>query len=82
MSQQENTPKKVSEIKEILNLEILPFGADLPVSHYGQFFTSPCFPVFKGYNPFPPTSNQEIISPYNINTLSSIEVTRIKENIN
>ena len=30
------------------------------------------------FNPLPLMSDQEIISPYNINTISSIEVIRIK----
>ena len=30
------------------------------------------------FNPLPPMSDQEITSPYNINTLLSIEVMRIK----
>ena len=30
------------------------------------------------FNPLPPMSDQEIISPYNINTISSIEVIRTK----
>ena len=33
------------------------------------------------FNPLPPMSDQEIISSYNINTISSIEVIRIKQNI-
>ena len=33
-------------------------------------------------NPLPLMSDQEGISPHNINTISSIEVMRIKQNIN
>ena len=33
-------------------------------------------------NPFTPTSDQDRISPYNINTLSSRQVMRIEKNIN
>ena len=33
-------------------------------------------------NPFTPTSDQDRISPYNINTISSREVTRIEKNVN
>ena len=33
-------------------------------------------------NPFTPTSDQDRISPYNINTISSRQVMRIEENIN
>ena len=33
-------------------------------------------------NPFTPTSDQERISPYNINTISSRQVMRIEKNIN
>ena len=44
-----------------------------------KFFMSHCFPVFKGFNSFPPMSDQEKIFPYNINTISSIVVMRIKE---
>ena len=33
-------------------------------------------------NPFTPTSNQDRISPYNINTVSSRQVMRIEKNIN
>ena len=35
-----------------------------------------------GFNPLPPISDQERISPYNINTISSIVVMRITQNIN
>ena len=34
------------------------------------------------FNHFIPTSDQEIISPYNINTISSRQVMRIEKNIN
>ena len=34
------------------------------------------------FNPLPPMSDQERISPYIINTTSSIEVMRVKKNIN
>ena len=33
-------------------------------------------------NPFTPTSDQDRISPYNINTISSKQVMRIEKNIN
>ena len=33
-------------------------------------------------NPFTPTSDQDRISPYNINTISSRQVMRIEKNIN
>ena len=33
-------------------------------------------------NPFIPTSDQDRISPYNINTVSSRQVMRIEKNIN
>ena len=33
-------------------------------------------------NPFTPISDQERISPYNINTISSRQVMRIEKNIN
>ena len=33
-------------------------------------------------NPFTPMSDQDRISPYNINTISSRQVMRIKKNIN
>ena len=37
----------------------------------------------KGFiNPFIPTSDQDRISPYNINTISSRQVMRIEKNIN
>ena len=35
-----------------------------------------------GINPFTPTSDQDRISPYNINTISSREVMRIEKNVN
>ena len=35
-----------------------------------------------GVNPFTPTSDQDRISPYNINTISSRKVMRIEKNIN
>ena len=35
-----------------------------------------------GVNPFTPTSDQDRISPYNINTISSRQVMRIEKNIN
>ena len=34
------------------------------------------------FNPFTPTSDQDRISPYNINTISSWQVMRIEKNIN
>ena len=34
------------------------------------------------FNPFTPTSDQDRISPYNINTISSRQVMRIEKNIN
>ena len=34
------------------------------------------------FNPFTPMNDQDRISPYNINTISTREVMRIKENIN
>ena len=34
------------------------------------------------FNPLTPTSDQDRISPYNINTTSSRQVIRIKKNIN
>ena len=34
------------------------------------------------HNPFTPTSDQDRISPYNINTISSRQVMRIEKNIN
>ena len=39
---------------------------------------------FKGFNlnPLTPMSDQDIISPYNIDTISSKQVIRIKKNIN
>ena len=33
-------------------------------------------------NPFTPTSDQDRISPYNINTISSRQVMRIEKNVN
>ena len=33
-------------------------------------------------NPFTPTSDQDRLSPYNINTISSRQVMRIEKNIN
>ena len=33
-------------------------------------------------NPITPVSDQDTISPYNINTISSWQATRIKKNIN
>ena len=33
-------------------------------------------------NPFTPTSDQDRISPYNINTISSGQVMKIEKNIN
>ena len=33
-------------------------------------------------NPFTPTSDQDRISPYNINIISSRQVIRIKKNVN
>ena len=33
-------------------------------------------------NPFTPTSDQDRISPYNVNTISSRQVMRIEKNIN
>ena len=35
-----------------------------------------------GVNPFTPTNDQDRISPYNINTISSRQVMRIEKNIN
>ena len=35
-----------------------------------------------GFNPFTPTSDQDRISPYSVNTISSRQVMRIEENIN
>ena len=46
-----------------------------------KFFMSHYFPVIKGFNPFPLMSDQERISPYNINTISSIGVMRKKSKI-
>ena len=37
--------------------------------------------VTQGLNPLPPMSDQDRISPYNINTISSKQVIRIKKNI-
>ena len=37
---------------------------------------------FSQLNPFTPTSDQDRISPYNINTISSRQVMRIEKNIN
>ena len=34
------------------------------------------------FNPFTPTNDQDRISPYNINTISSRQVMRIEKNIN
>ena len=34
------------------------------------------------FKPFTPTSDQDRISPYNINTISSRQVMRIEKNIN
>ena len=34
------------------------------------------------FNPFTPTSDQDRISPYNIDTISSRQVMRIEKNIN
>ena len=34
-----------------------------------------------GVNPFTPTNDQDRISPYNINTISSRQVMRIEKNI-
>ena len=46
-------------------------------------FTMPCHPSSKPplINPFSPISDQDRISPYNINTISSRQVMRIKKNI-
>ena len=38
--------------------------------------------IFTSINPFTPTSDQDRISPYNINTISSRQVMRIEKNIN
>ena len=38
--------------------------------------------VFHGINPFTLTSDQDRISPYNINTISTSQVMRMKKNIN
>ena len=38
--------------------------------------------VMVSFNPLTPTSDQDRISPYNINTISSRQVMRIKTNIN
>ena len=35
-----------------------------------------------GFNPFTPTSDQDVVSPFNVNTISSRQVMRIKKNIN
>ena len=43
-------------------------------------FNSACFVLF--ILPITPMRDQERISPYNINTISCIEVTRIEKNIN
>ena len=50
------------------------------VSNKGLLFnlTPTCFEL----NPFTPTSDQDRISPYNINTISSRQVMRIEKNIN
>ena len=36
----------------------------------------------RNINPFTPTSDQDRISPYNVNTISSRQVMRIEKNIN
>ena len=66
------TDLSASECAGKIRIKLLP----------SKFFMSHCFPVFKGFKAFPPSSDQERISPYNINTISSIVVMRIKENIN
>ena len=40
------------------------------------------FLPFKHFNPLAPMSDQDRISPYNIDTISTKEVIRIKKNIN
>ena len=40
------------------------------------------FEVCNCFNPFTPTSDQDRISPYSVNTISSRQVMRIEENIN
>ena len=37
--------------------------------------------MLDSFNPFTPSSDQDRISPYNINTISSRQVMRIKKNI-
>ena len=45
-------------------------------------FLMPCKHLLCILNPFTPTSGQDRISPYNINTISSRQVMRIEKNIN
>ena len=42
----------------------------------------PVFMIFAGLIPYTPICDQDRISPYNINTISSRQVMRIKKNIN
>ena len=44
--------------------------------------TKTCNHELKCLNPITPMSDQDRISPYNINTISSRQVMRIKKNIN
>ena len=41
-----------------------------------------CYQMHTGVNPLTPMSNQDRIFPYNINTISTRYVMRIKRNIN
>ena len=55
------------------------------VSHYSlinNLTMSKFLMPFKVLNPFTATSDQDRISPYNINTISSRQVMRIEKNIN
>ena len=46
------------------------------------FFNWPGFILRLFLNPLTPMSDQEIISPYSVNTISSRQVMRINKNIN
>ena len=65
------------------NHEIVIYPLTLPGSHFSPFI--PCLSQTNNMSPYPnplaPMSDQDRISPYNINTISSRQVMRIKKNI-
>ena len=67
-----------TQLKIILNRLYCLGLSDMNVSNH----KATCIHLRNPLNPVAPMSDQDSISPYNTNTISSRQVTRIKKNIN